>query len=409
MKTGFLCMRSEFPDSLSFLKPYFFQASTPFFLADENFDILSVNPAFEALIRNFYPDGINLRSLPFTLSPESLFEMRQALKNHHSFQTRIAVEEKNLTLGLEIHPLKPQESKLFLLGSLSLPHGAENLLKVLMENPLCGIFFYREKILYANPAFCEMSGYSLVGLLSLTPSHLFAAEEKEEREWFFSLNRPQPENESLFRELRLRCGSEEEKWVYAARSSAFYEGLPVGAVFVMDMTPVKFLQTQMEKLAITDSLTGAYNRVALEDRIREEVKRSELYEKPLSLIFFEIDFFKDVNDSFGHEAGDRTLIELSRIVQKNIRPMDFFARYGGAEFAILTPDADVVSAIGIAERIRREVEQTLIDIVGRVTITCGVSQFKEYDPADSEGVIVKMAMDALYRARRQGGNRVLAW
>jgi len=287
----------------------------------------------------------------------------------------------------------------------------QELFNLLKENPLTGLCFFQEKIIDANTTFQEITGCSKKELLKISPLLLLKAEDQYLYQDFFSLEILEKKEQSLplIAELPIMCHLKETKWVLAHSSFFLLDNKPTGALFILDITMQKFLQSQVEKLAITDPLTGTHNRIALEDKVKEEVLLSLKKQKPLSLIFFEIDNFKNVNDQFGHEAGDRTLIELARIVQKNIRTIDFFARYGGAEFAILTPGADVLDAIRIAERIRLEVETTHIDIVGKNTITCGISQLKNFELDTPPLQFVRMAIEALLKAREQGRNRVLAW
>jgi diguanylate cyclase (GGDEF)-like protein len=119
---------------------------------------------------------------------------------------------------------------------------------------------------------------------------------------------------------------------------------------------------------------------------------------------FDIDHFKQVNDNYGHDIGDKVLIKITNEVSKTIRETDIFARWGGEEFMILTPDTNLESAIGLAERTRRNIEMEEINKVGQITCSFGVTCFKKGDTFNS---FVKRADNALYQDKESGRNKVI--
>jgi diguanylate cyclase (GGDEF)-like protein len=162
-------------------------------------------------------------------------------------------------------------------------------------------------------------------------------------------------------------------------------------------------------LSITDGLTALYNRRYFMERLAEEFDRTKRYKRPLSLIFIDIDHFKKFNDTNGHPEGDLLLRSFAEIMKKFARKYDVVARYGGEEFIIILPETDKEMAKITAERLRSEVEKTdfkggQTQPLGRVTISSGVASFQE-DTASFEELI-KMADDAMYRAKEDGRNRV---
>lgn len=163
---------------------------------------------------------------------------------------------------------------------------------------------------------------------------------------------------------------------------------------------------QMEQLATIDGMTGIYNRrhfLSLADREWDRAKR---YERPLSFLMIDIDFFKAINDRFGHEIGDRAIIHVANLARECKRTSDVLARIGGEEFALLLPETELVQAQLVAERVRCEVAKCpLAEISHSATVSIGVAA------ADAEMLalsdLMKMADKALYEAKRSGRNKVI--
>jgi diguanylate cyclase (GGDEF)-like protein len=155
--------------------------------------------------------------------------------------------------------------------------------------------------------------------------------------------------------------------------------------------------------ATTDPLTGLSNRLKLNQALVTEMSRSTRHETPLSVVLFDVDNFKTVNDTHGHQTGDKVLIQLSRFVVSMLRNTDLLARWGGEEFVILAPGTDDGMAYRAAERLRNAIEQVEFDDIGTVTCSFGVAQFVY---GDSEETLISRADDALYRAKLNGRNRV---
>ncbi len=173
---------------------------------------------------------------------------------------------------------------------------------------------------------------------------------------------------------------------------------------VRDITARKRAERHLEFLAMTDPLTGAANRRRFDEALHAEIARSRHYAGPLSLIIFDIDHFKQVNDRLGHPVGDRALTQLAQRVSANIRETDVFARLGGEEFAILVSGCDADCACRFAEKLRCAIEQQAFPEVGTLTCSFGVA---EYRKTDDEKALVKRADEALYRAKGAGRNRVV--
>jgi diguanylate cyclase (GGDEF)-like protein len=157
------------------------------------------------------------------------------------------------------------------------------------------------------------------------------------------------------------------------------------------------------ELSEHDALTGINNRRYFDDKLAELLNIALRYERPLSLIMFDIDRFKDINDAYGHETGDIVLKELSAVVKKELRNADFFARYGGEEFMVMAPETPLSTAKELAERLRLKVEKHDFNIEQPVTCSFGVTEVKEGDTSQS---IIYRVDGALYEAKETGRNRV---
>jgi diguanylate cyclase (GGDEF)-like protein len=169
------------------------------------------------------------------------------------------------------------------------------------------------------------------------------------------------------------------------------------------LATINQLLAEKEQLAETDYLTKIYNRLKFDNIFISEIMRAQRYKTSLCLIIFDIDNFKKINDTYGHHTGDTVLIEMAKVVSNNIRSTDIFARWGGEEFVILTPNTDIEHARELAERLRVAIEGYVFNESISVTCSFGVAEFREGDTKDA---LSKRADDALYEAKRSGKNRV---
>lgn len=167
-------------------------------------------------------------------------------------------------------------------------------------------------------------------------------------------------------------------------------------------------ETKMASLANVankDGLTGLFDHATFKYKLKEEMERQLRYGGALSLVMFDIDHFKKVNDTFGHAEGDIILKQMAEVVTEQARSMDVVARYGGEEFAVILPQVDLSSALIFAERLRKKVEKTFEDAQADVTISVGIASCKG-DASQAPDELVKAADEQLYRAKREGRNRV---
>ncbi|QOP43078.1 diguanylate cyclase [Sulfurimonas sediminis] len=173
-----------------------------------------------------------------------------------------------------------------------------------------------------------------------------------------------------------------------------------------DITQRVALEKELQKLATKDALTGLYNRYKMSTLIEDEIKRTKRYGEVFSLLMLDIDKFKHVNDTYGHDVGDYVLQELSRIVLQTIRKTDSFGRWGGEEFMLLAPHTNAEQAMELAQKIRKRVEEHSFEHVEKITVSIGVT---EYINTEKETSLLKRVDQALYEAKANGRNQVVCF
>lgn len=172
---------------------------------------------------------------------------------------------------------------------------------------------------------------------------------------------------------------------------------------VRDATERVKTEERLQQLATTDTLTGICNRRCFDETLEREISRAARLSSPLSLILFDVDRFKRINDTFGHPTGDQVLAQLAGAVGGAIRTIDLFARWGGEEFIVLLPGCDLNAGRLLAEKLRSMLEKQPFADVGQVTCSFGVA---EYAPGDNVETLIKKADLCLYQAKAFGRNRV---
>ncbi|MDY7000926.1 MAG: sensor domain-containing diguanylate cyclase [Thermodesulfobacteriota bacterium] len=178
--------------------------------------------------------------------------------------------------------------------------------------------------------------------------------------------------------------------------------------FSLDITGRKRAEDQLKVMATTDELTGIFNRRCFMEVARKEVERSTRFKYDLAFIMFDVDRFKNVNDTYGHDVGDEVLRLLSSTAGECLRAIDVLARIGGEEFAALLPETDQDGALLVAERIRKEIEDMSVSCPQgevRVTVSLGLAMFSG-SAGGQLGDLMKASDKALYRAKDNGRNRV---
>jgi len=166
--------------------------------------------------------------------------------------------------------------------------------------------------------------------------------------------------------------------------------------------------TRLRELSLIDVLTGLHNYRYFQEQIDIEMERVRRTGAPCAILMLDLDFFKQINDAYGHEAGNAVLRETARIIKAGTRAMDIACRYGGEEFAVILPSTSLEGAVRIAQRIRRAIKRAVIEharIPIKVTVSTGAACFNYLDRVGRDE-LVELADSALYQAKRSGRDRV---
>jgi diguanylate cyclase (GGDEF)-like protein/PAS domain S-box-containing protein len=273
------------------------------------------------------------------------------------------------------------------------------------------------KITYVSDAFCYISGYKRKEIIGKT--HSISRDKETPAAMYKDLWMTITSGHTWRGELKNRKKDGSVYWVDTVISPIFdsKNNIVEYDSIITDVTLKKVLEEfnkklelevkertiELENLAITDKLTNIYNRLRLDQELSYNYKNYLRYDKIYSIILIDIDLFKKVNDTYGHQVGDEVLQKVSFIMKELIRSTDILGRWGGEEFMIISPNTDIDGAYTLTQNIRSNIEKTMFDSVEKVTISAGISQI---DSNLDEKSIITKADEALYRAKNKGRNRV---
>ena len=268
--------------------------------------------------------------------------------------------------------------------------------------PLVVIRIADQSVLYINQLASELFGVIPERAVGRTVSNYLG--EPEER--LKILKAVKQNGRVLDLELQLKDANGRFLWALLSANQMRWLDEPVIMVAINDISARKLMEEELHRLATTDSLTGILNRRQFLAMGEQELRKVCRYHGPLSLIIYDVDHFKKVNDTYGHQTGDKVLKEITRAVSLQLRNSDIFGRVGGEEFGIILPETAVSEALHVAERIRFSIENLEIAISDRtlkITASFGVAgQLEDY----SLDTIYNRADDALYQAKEYGRNTV---
>lgn len=262
---------------------------------------------------------------------------------------------------------------------------------------------------YVSPSVEKLRGFTVEEVMAQSPEELLCPGSLELMHQGLASAVNSVQNGLPFKifrgELEQPCKDGTTVWTEASVSGIFNKaGRFVGMLGVTrDISERKRMEAEIRRLSITDKLTQIFNRLKLDETLEQQFEWSKACLSPFGIIILDIDHFKLVNDTYGHQVGDQVLIELVGILNKNVRGQDILGRWGGEEFLIILPDTSLEDATVLAERLRQVVADKSFTTAGQVTISIGVSAFN----ADSSPeAIVSRADAALYQAKKLGRNRV---
>ena len=256
---------------------------------------------------------------------------------------------------------------------------------------------------YVNRPAEKLTGYSRDALLGMKFTEFIAPEWRDRVESFYQQQRDNlVRNSSLEFPLLTRSG--EEKWIEQKVTMLIEKDRITGVQsIVRDITDRKKAEEALREMATIDPLTSLYNRRRFSEFLEHEIDRTKRYHSNLSIIMFDIDHFKKINDTHGHEEGDRVLKMFGARMKEIIRESDIIARWGGEEFMVLAVNSDLKNAEIVAEKIRADIESQNFAGITKFTVSAGVSQF-DFD--DDANVLIDKADKALYHAKNNGRNQV---
>jgi diguanylate cyclase (GGDEF)-like protein len=196
--------------------------------------------------------------------------------------------------------------------------------------------------------------------------------------------------------------------LFSVLSGLQYVGLAGCVLYMQSYTMQHELKAQhsnekLYRLAINDGMTGIFNHTFMEQYIADAINRSKRSKNPLALLMIDVDFFKQINDNFGHNAGDEVLVRLVQVLNNNKRTTDYLGRWGGDELILLLSDTNLSGAANLAEKLRHMVEDHFFPHSRHLTISVGAS---EYHDGDNLASFIERADAAMYHAKRGGRNRV---
>lgn len=254
-------------------------------------------------------------------------------------------------------------------------------------------------ITYASDAFCKISGYKLNEIMR---KKFIQISNKNMQDIFYEQLWNKISQRKIWKgEIKNSKKDGTEYWVYLIIEpiiNNFDEHIGYRAIY-QDITDKKLAQT----LAITDNLTKLYNRAHLENVLKLQMAQANRYNNYMCVVLLDIDFFKNINDNYGHQAGDIVLKEISLVLQNNIRESDTLGRWGGEEFLIITPNITVEQCYLLCEKLRVAIELHIFENLSSVTISIGIAEFILNENSDS---FIERADKAMYSSKENGRNQI---
>lgn len=353
------------------------------------------------------------------LSEEGQISLQKAVtdalnnKSHYSFIHKIHRKDGTECYVQELGQAKydADDRPISMIGTVldvTKQHEMEQKLKSLsdiVENSINEVYIFNPKSLYftyVNDSVLKKLGYTVEEMKGMTPLDIKTNYTMQSFLTFIEPLLDESKKHLTFQTIH-RCKNGSEYNVEIRMQSMERNGNQEVVVIAQDITDRVCWEEELKKLATTDSLTGIFNRHQTNNELNIEIERAKRYKSAFALVMFDLDDFKAVNDTYGHDVGDCVLKEVSTITQSHLRTSDRFGRWGGEEFLIILPELDQELALSVAKKIREAIAQYSFKGVSQITISVGVTVFNENDTNNS---ILKRVDDALYEAKHAGRNTV---
>ena len=311
----------------------------------------------------------------------------------------------SVIIGLWMHALQRTRKEAYAIAMektkelLASNYQLEKYVEIIDANVIISSTDCEGVITEVSEAFCKISGYSkeeLIGVNHRIVRHPDMPDLLYKEMW-------ETLSKGLFwkGEMKNLRKDGSSYWVDAVISPRYdASGTILGYTAIrQDITDKK----RIEELSIRDTLTGLYNRLKLDELFAMHLSLAKRHQGSFSIIMLDIDKFKLVNDTYGHQAGDLLLQEIATLLQENIRFEDALGRWGGEEFLVLLPSTTLEDALALAELLRERTQKAIFSVVGTKTISLGVATFNK---DDDEKSMISRADEALYRAKANGRNRI---
>jgi diguanylate cyclase (GGDEF)-like protein/PAS domain S-box-containing protein len=262
------------------------------------------------------------------------------------------------------------------------------------------------RLIEVNQAFCEMFGYSRNEAMGRTTFELKLWVNPDERQVMVDSVRRDGFVRDFIASYRTRAG--ESRLLSMSVHLTKLSGVDCFITSLIDITERKRLESELERRAKIDYLTGVSNHGYFIEQAELEINRAIRYDNPISFLMMDIDFFKQINDTHGHKAGDSVLKKLGEICRQTLREIDVIGRLGGEEFAIMLPETDIYKAAEVAERLRAALANATIalDNIASISFTVSIGVASLYSKSDNTSILFNIADKALYEAKGTGRNKV---
>jgi diguanylate cyclase (GGDEF)-like protein/PAS domain S-box-containing protein len=276
----------------------------------------------------------------------------------------------------------------------------ENYLNIINTNVITSTTDISGTIIKVSQAFCEITGYEKDELIG--KKHNLIRHPDMPSEIYKDLWNTIQSGKTWKGEIKNLKKDGSFYWVDSTVSPVYEDGKLIAFTSVrQDITNKKLI----EEISITDQLTGLFNRRKIEEVFEQQIQRASRYNEVFGVVVLDIDHFKSVNDTYGHDVGDMTIVDIANLLKTSVRNTDIVGRWGGEEFVVITINTNLQDTLNLCEKIRTQIETHTFKVIEHKTASFGVSSYKQ---SDTQNSLIKRADEALYKAKESGRNCVVS-